>query len=53
MDDDSLIFQNVLQVWELLARMFVAFIFLEEGSFSMVENHAQNLLKHVLKSQKS
>ena len=47
MDNDSLIFQNVLQVWDLLARMFVTFSFLDEGSFSMVENHAQNLLKHI------
>lgn len=47
MDNDSLIFQNVLQVWELLARMFVTVSFLEEDSFSMVENHAQNVLKHI------
>jgi hypothetical protein len=47
MDNDSLICQNVLQVWELLARMFVTLSFLEERSFNMVENHAQNLLKHI------
>lgn len=47
MDNDSLIFQNALQVWKLLAGMFVTFSFLEEGSLSMVEDHAQNLLKHI------
>jgi hypothetical protein len=47
MDNDSLVCQNVVQVWELLARMFVTLSFLEEGSFSMVENYAPNMLKHI------